>query len=60
MQLDFDEIADTYGRTLRIDPDDTEANFNLGLLFLQVKADLDRALSYFSRSVTKDDSSPRA
>jgi tetratricopeptide (TPR) repeat protein len=60
VQLDFDEIADTYGRTLQIDPDNTEANFNLGLLFLQVKADLDRALSYFGRSVTKDDSSPKA
>jgi len=36
----FEQVYPLYQDSLRIDPDDIEANFNLGLLYLQNKNDL--------------------
>jgi hypothetical protein len=43
----FDELIDLYNRSLQIDSNDVEANFNMGLLYLQVQNDLDSALRHF-------------
>lgn len=43
----FDELIELYHRSLEIDSYDVEANFNMGLLYLQVKSDLDLALRRF-------------
>ena len=55
----FDELMELYQRSLAIDQDDVEANFNLGLLYLQVTKDLDLALNHFLKSVVKDGSNER-
>lgn len=36
-----------YAQVLKIDKEDVEANFNLGLLYLQEKQDLNQALYHF-------------
>lgn len=43
----FDELVELYNRSLQIDSNDVEANFNVGLLYLQVQNDLDSALKHF-------------
>ena len=43
-----------YERALRIDPNDVEANFNSGLLYLQYSSELETALRFFMASVQRD------
>jgi cytochrome c-type biogenesis protein CcmH/NrfG len=51
----FNEINKIYGMVLEMDPFDIEANFNLGLLYLQNGQDVEMALGCFETVVTKDD-----
>ena len=53
--LVFDEVLKLYLQVLLIDANDIEANFSLGLLFLQ--SDLSKAIFYFNMSVSKDNGS---
>lgn len=50
----FEELVALYERSLKIDSADVEANFNVGLLHLQVSQDMQAALAHFQRSVLKD------
>lgn len=52
-QLPFDELKTLYERSLKLDNEDIEANFNLGLLYLE-KGELDLALKHLQTSVEKD------
>ena len=50
----FKQLHPLYLEALKIDKDDIEANFNLALIYLQNKQDLNQALFYFQQSVKKD------
>ena len=50
----FEQVHQLYIEALKIDRDDVEANFNMGLLYLQIKNDLNEALAYFEKAVRKD------
>ena len=56
-EANFNELVRLHEQVLKIDEQDIEANFNMGLLFLQDDRDLTKALKYFSTSVAKDNSS---
>eukprot|EP00347_Sterkiella_histriomuscorum_P011628 403371722 len=50
-----DKLLEIYQRALLIDPEDIEANFNMGLLHLQNKnQDLQKALQFFLKSIEHD------
>jgi len=49
----FDELRDIYERSLRIDNGDIEANFNLGLVYLE-KGEMPSALKYLLVAVERD------
>jgi tetratricopeptide (TPR) repeat protein len=51
--LPFDELRSIYERSLRIDNGDIEANFNLGLVYLE-KGEMQSALKYLVVSVERD------
>ena len=50
----FDQLGEMYERALRIDPNDVEANFNSGLLYLQYSSELETSLRFFMASVQRD------
>jgi tetratricopeptide (TPR) repeat protein len=50
----YAQLQQLYQRSLDIDAEDVEANFNMGLLHLQHTKELNKALSYFKQSVAKD------
>lgn len=53
----FEDISKLYCKSLEFDGFDVEANFNLGLLYLQYGQDIQKALTCFETVVTKDDNS---
>jgi len=54
----FEELNKIYVKVLEFDSYDVEANFNLGLLYLQSGQEINKALSCFETCVAKDDGSP--
>ena len=56
----FQSLRALYQEALSIDPTDIEANFNLGLLYLQFNQDLALALDCFKACVARDDESEEA
>ena len=52
----YQSLLDLYERALKVDPNDIEANFNVGLLHLQFgqAGNLDAALHGFKKSVEMD------
>ena len=56
----FQSLQALYQRALASDPTDIEANFNLGLLYLQFNQDLALALDCFKTCVARDDESEDA
>ena len=51
----FEDLRKLYTQALEIDQGDIEANFNLGLLYLQFNQDMNLALESFQRCVARDD-----
>ena len=56
----FQNLQALYQQALAIDSTDIEANFNLGLLYLQFNQDLALALDCFKTCVARDDESEEA
>ena len=50
----FANLQQLYKRALSIDPTDVEANFNLGLLYLQFNQDWNLALECFEKCVKRN------
>ncbi|CDW79621.1 tpr domain containing protein [Stylonychia lemnae] len=50
----FELLMPIYSELLRIDPENVETNFNMGLLFLTQKQDLNSAINFFQRALKKD------
>lgn len=48
------DIFELYVRALKIDSDDIEANFNMGVIHLQDRLELNKALNYFLQAIRKD------
>ena len=51
----FENLQTLYKQALSIDSGDIEANFNLGLLYLQFNQDMNLALDAFKKCVERDD-----
>ena len=49
------KLFELYEKSLQLDAEDVEANFNLGLLQMQYAGDYSKALSYFKASVAKQE-----
>ena len=56
----FTDLEQLYQKALQHDPTDIEANFNLGLLYLQFNQDPEDALKCFKACVARDDESEDA
>ena len=52
----FETLLGLYQQALKIDESDIEANFNLGLLYLQFNQDMNKALACFQRCVSRQES----
>ena len=50
----FNKLTAIYETSLSFDAGDVEANFNVGLLYLQYKPDTSLALQYFQKCVSRD------
>jgi tetratricopeptide (TPR) repeat protein len=50
----FKKLTAIYETSLSFDAGDVEANFNVGLLYLQYKTDTSLALQYFQKCVGRD------
>ena len=51
----FENLQTLYKQALSIDSGDIEANFNIGLLYLQFNQDMNLALDAFKKCVERDD-----
>ena len=45
----YDEAVDSYKKSLEFDPNNAEAHYNLGVLFMEVKLDPEKAINHFRK-----------
>eukprot|EP00347_Sterkiella_histriomuscorum_P012671 403367671 len=50
----YELLSPIYQQILRLDPDNIECNFNMGVMYLQQKQDLQGALGWFQRALRRD------
>ena len=49
------QVFALYTRAIKIDPEDFETNFNLGVLYFEQKRDLDKAIHHLKLAISEED-----
>lgn len=49
------EVFSLYTRAIKIDPEDFETNFNLGILYFEHKKDHDKAIHHLKLATSEED-----
>ena len=51
----INQVFQLYTRAIKIDPEDFETNFNLGVLYFEHKRDLDKAIHHLKLAISEED-----
>ena len=51
----INEVFLLYTRAIKIDPEDFETNFNLGVMYFEHKRDLDKAIHHLKLAISEED-----
>jgi len=54
-QNTINEVFALYQRAIKIDPEDFETNFNLGVLYFEQKKDQDKAIHHLKLAISEED-----
>jgi len=50
----FQQCQSLYQRALALDPEDFETNFNLGVLYYELRKDLDKSIHYLKVAINEE------
>ena len=51
----INQVFSLYSRAIKIDPEDFETNFNLGVLYFEHRRDLDKAIHHLKLAISEED-----